>query len=119
MADKYFQINGVVVASPSNFTGTAANNLDSDMSTRLEDGDMFIKRIRTGVRQIPVSWPSLNDDEIKQILDIIDNENIIFIDVTYKDAHYGIITKKFYVSGTTWDMKTPGIWSLSCTFTEK
>ncbi len=119
MAEKFFKLNGVSVASPSNFTGAAANNLDSDSSTRLEDGGMFIKRIRTGVRQFPVTWPSLTDAEIKQILDIIDNKDIIFVDVTYKDAHYGIITKKFYVSGTTWDMKAPGLWSLNCSFTEK
>ena len=114
----YFKLNGVAVASPENFTGEA-NNLDSDSSTRLEDGDMFIKRIRTGVRKIPVTWPSLTDTEIAQILDIIDNENIIFIDVTYKDPHYGVVTKKFYASGTSWEQKGSGKWKLSTTFTGK
>lgn len=118
MADKYFLLNGVSVAAPERFTGEA-NNLDSDSSTRLEDGDMFIKRIRTGVRKFPVSWPSLTDEEIKAILDIIDNPDIIFIDVTYKDPHHGITTSKFYASGTSWEQKGNNKWKLTTTFTGK
>lgn len=118
MAEKYFKLNGVAVASPSNFTGEA-NNLDSDSTTRLESGYMFIKRIRTGIRQFPITWPSLNDDEIKEILDIIDNPDIIYVDITYKDAHYGVITKTFYISDTSWEIKAPGLWTLTCTVTEK
>lgn len=116
--DKYFKLNGVSVASPERFTGEA-NNLDSDLSGRVEDGKMFIKRIRTGVRKFPVNWPSLTDAEIEKILDIIDNKDIVYVNATYKDPHYGITTKSFYVSGTSWEQKGNGKWKLTATFTEE
>lgn len=111
-------LNGVAVASPDYPLQGGLNNLDSNKSTRLENGLIYIKRIRTGVVSMEVSWSHLSSAEATAILNVIDNDQIIFFQCSYPDPR-GQKTKTFYAADTTYTQVGQDCWSIKTSFVEQ
>lgn len=93
-----YQINGQDVPS-NNHTQVIMSDLDkADGTGRTESGIAFRDRIRSGVRQLDVTYTMLTDAEIALVLEAVEPE---FFVVKYKDPRLGITEKTFYVSDRT------------------
>jgi hypothetical protein len=111
-------LNGTAVASPDYPLGGGYNNLDSSESRRLENGKIFIKRIRTGVVSMDIKWSHLSSSEASTILSVINNDNIIIFTCSYPDPR-GQQTKNFYAADTTYQQVGQDDWSIQTSFVEE
>ena len=111
-------LNGITVASPDYPLSGGLNNLDSNKSTRLENGKIYIKRIRTGVVSMDVSWSHLTSSQASEILSVISDENNIFFTCSYPDPR-GQKTKTFYAADTTYTQVGQNDWSIKTSFVEQ
>ena len=126
MAYSNWKLNGSVIASPEYPIGEKYNNLDSNESTRLEDGTIYIKRIRTGIVTLDLNWKNLTFAQAKAILNVINNPSIVFFDCTYPSlegannpAQGSVTTKTFYAADTFWEQVGQDAFNLSTSFVEK
>lgn len=121
-----WKLNNVNIASPDYPIGEKLNNLDSNDSTRLEDGTIYIKRIRTGIVSLDLNWTGLTYTQARQIMDIISNPSIVFFTCTYPSLSYGSanpttgkVTKTFYAADTVWEQVGQDAFNISTSFVEK
>lgn len=90
-----FRINGVDMPSPGrNGWNLTIADIDSAKTTRNARAFLRRDRLRKGMRKIEITYPFLDDVRVKTVLDAVDPE---FIQVTYRDPQYGIVTKTMYV----------------------
>jgi hypothetical protein len=87
------KVNGVVIASPSEFKVTILDLDDGEASTRTADGTMHRDRIAVK-RQVDMAWGFLKWSEISAILQGVSSP---FFSFTYPDPMTGSLdTKTFY-----------------------
>lgn len=88
------KINGVDIATPSEFTVTILDIDNGESTSRSADGTLNRDRIAVK-RQIEMSWNLLRPEEISLILKLMSD---VFFEVEYPDPQEGkYITKTFYV----------------------
>ena len=88
------KINGVDIATPSEFTVTILDIDNGESTSRSADGTLNRDRIAVK-RQIEMSWNLLRPEEISPILKLMSD---VFFEVEYPDPQEGkYITKTFYV----------------------
>jgi hypothetical protein len=91
-----FKVDGIDMPIPAmgGFDLSFAD-LDGPGSGRNARGFLRRDRKRAKMRQISVSYPALNDDQVKEIMDAL---NPAIISVTYNDPQIGEVTKQMYIS---------------------
>ena len=126
MAYSQQKLNNTVIASPEYPIGEKFNNLDSNESTRLEDGTIYIKRIRTGIVTLDLNWKNLTFAQAKAILNVINNPSIVFFTCTYPSlgttsspSQGATVTKTFYAADTYWEQFGQDSFNISTSFVEK
>jgi len=121
MISSYLKIDGVNMPEPSTFK-VGGTDLDSENTTRLENGNMQRDVIGFAWRQPGCTWKAIPQVESQLLLNAIEKESIA---VTYTDPKDGAVTKTCYAG--PWDteqvegsMNKPGgpWWNVSFDLTE-
>lgn len=122
MVSDFLTINGQSMPEPFGFE-VKGDDLDSENSTRLENGNMHRDIIWSKARQIACEWHGISQYEAQMLFSNFDAKEF---QISILDPKVGRLSLRVYVSkwssklieGTARTCRNGPLWNVSCTFIE-